>query len=1019
MDGSFNQERSTASSLFAKMDPDTISEKPKEDSAEGRAFRSQGLEDFLGNLAVLDQSVVIKEEKEEAAEKTKKKAKINVGARIMNKMLGRSSNKAEKMPVQSPTQPQLSPDPLVEKFKDIEDASDEDDIIQPSPYVDPLRYRLQPRREQANLNRNAIITSNPDSAVSGITIARNRGEAHLALFGPVENPDDTNTTTSLRENSLRNKPSRIRSSDVESVNFQEPIAFDPDEMSLAPLQSHTALSAPMTYEEQVDQFQQHDLEYVAKSIALNHSCRAAWKQYLESYSRGHFNLISPPPPPAMNSGFEYLPALFPPGESKRMMMSREYDILWPQWGQEKAGDLIRLAMKQFQTKYVSLSFFDEHYEIFKAENGYNTSHVDRTVSFAAHCLLSKDVLVILDTIGDWRFTNNPLTLDKPKIRFWAGAPMMSPCGEEVLGVFAIFSTKPRASFTPVERRELAEFTALVMKDLKLQVDAVVAVRQRSTPILDRESLINAPYRAQSIKSVVGLSGIDSNLVPPALSYHKGKTPKPKQSRVFIDRASQDALLHPSEQTPPSSAESSSGYFETPSSLMTQHNQVSGQFGMIQGQSFHNSMASYPSGIRVSSPRPFSSSDLTSLHPHPPNTPVQPVREADLSTRPKFDLDWNDFKNLTDEDCAEPYPQSASVAPKVIRRTRSDRFTGNSSMRPRFSHLESIASLAEYQNEFGMDGSGNGESYSDRRNAGYESDKVLTRQRSQNSEMSSSRSSQTSAAESSVGKYLNVPLARVSSSMTYATRNRSREVDNSPLIDLTTPPDSEEASLQTKDQRMIVYKKSATLRPNRISSNAPTVASTFSLSNETKIEAARSCSFHAQKLGYDLVYAIEIKPARQFMSEEEILAPNGLNMKTLAAFGLDHTLDMTPSIHIRALRARGGEHWSDAAGTRYQEGEYQSGYLIPIHSEGGPRAKRSTGIILGVFRKPRRVVTGEFPSAAAEMERLVAFGQVLMGIFRGKDRKQTRSNTESAFPANEAQELVLKTHSFNVSRSRPY
>lgn len=78
-------------------------------------------------------------------------------------------------------------------------------------------------------------------------------------------------------------------------------------------------------------------------------------------------------------------------------MSREYDILWPQWGQEKAGDLIRLAMKQFQTKYVSLSFFDEHYEIFKAENGYNISHVDRTVSFAAHCLLSKDVLVILDT----------------------------------------------------------------------------------------------------------------------------------------------------------------------------------------------------------------------------------------------------------------------------------------------------------------------------------------------------------------------------------------------------------------------------------------------------------------------------------------------------------------------------------------------------------------------------------------------------------------------------------------------
>ncbi|KAH9220095.1 hypothetical protein DL95DRAFT_456629 [Leptodontidium sp. 2 PMI_412] len=1017
MEDSFGQDKNTASSLFSKMDPDAISEKPKEDSAEGRAFRSQGLEEFLDNLAVLDQSVIVKEEKQQAVEKANKKAK-NMGARIMNKMLGRSSNKAEKITVQSATQPQLSAsEPLAEKFKEVQEASDEDDIIQPSPYADPLRYRLQPRREQANLNRNAIISSNPESAVSGITIARNRGEAHLALFGPVENPDDTNTTTSLRANSFRNTPSRIRSSDVESINFQEPIAFDPDEMSLAPPQGDMASSAPMTYEEQVHQYQQQELQYVVKTVAQDLSCRATWKQYMESYSRGHFNLINPPPPPPLNSTFEYLPAVFPPGESNRMKMSREYDILWPQWGQEKAGDLIRLAMKQFQTKYVSLSFFDEHYEIFKAENGYNVSHVDRTVSFAAHCLLSKDVLVILDTREDWRFTKNPLVVEKPKIRFWAGAPMMSPCGE-VLGVFAIFATKPRSSFTPVERRELAEFTALVMKDLKLQVDALTILRQRSTPILDRESLINAPYRAQSINSIVGLSGIDSNLVPPALSYHKGKTPKPKQSRVFIDRASQDALLHPSEQTPPSSAESSSGYFDTPSSLMTNHDQASGQFGIIRGQYFHNSMASYPSGIRVSSPRPFSSSDLTSLHPHPPNTPVQPVREADLSTRPKFDLDWNDFKNLTDEDCAEPYPQSASVAPRVIRRTRSDRFTGNSSMKPRFSHLESIASLAEYQQDFGMDGSGNEDSYNYRRNVGYEGDKVLTRQRSQNSGMSSSRSSRTSAAETSVGKYLNVPLARVSSNTTSA-RNRAREVDNSPLIDLTTPPDSEETSLQTKEQRMIVYKKSATLRPNRISSNAPTVESTFSLSNETKIEAARACSFHAQKLGYDLVYAVEIKPVRQFMSDEEILAPNGLKMKTLAAFGLNHTLNMTPSTHIRALRARGGEHWSDPAGTRYQEGDYQSGYLIPIHSEGGPRAKRSSGIILGVFRKPRRVMTGEIPSAAAEMERLVAFGQVLISIFRGKDRKQTRSNTESAFPANEAQELVLKTHSFDISRSRPY
>ncbi len=84
-----------------------------------------------------------------------------------------------------------------------------------------------------------------------------------------------------------------------------------------------------------------------------------------------------------------------------MSMCGQYDIMWPQWCQEKAGALIRAAMKTFGTKFASLSFFDERYELFRAENGYNQPHVDRAVSIAAHCLLSKDVLVVLDTKKVW------------------------------------------------------------------------------------------------------------------------------------------------------------------------------------------------------------------------------------------------------------------------------------------------------------------------------------------------------------------------------------------------------------------------------------------------------------------------------------------------------------------------------------------------------------------------------------------------------------------------------------------
>lgn len=54
-------------------------------------------------------------------------------------------------------------------------------------------------------------------------------------------------------------------------------------------------------------------------------------------------------------------------------------------------------MKQFNTCYAAISFFDGQYENFKAENGYQRRQIPRGVSIAAHALMSTDVFVVLDT----------------------------------------------------------------------------------------------------------------------------------------------------------------------------------------------------------------------------------------------------------------------------------------------------------------------------------------------------------------------------------------------------------------------------------------------------------------------------------------------------------------------------------------------------------------------------------------------------------------------------------------------
>jgi hypothetical protein len=54
-------------------------------------------------------------------------------------------------------------------------------------------------------------------------------------------------------------------------------------------------------------------------------------------------------------------------------------------------------MMKFQTRFASLSFFDETHERFRAENGYGQKEIARAISIGAHALYSSDVLVVLDT----------------------------------------------------------------------------------------------------------------------------------------------------------------------------------------------------------------------------------------------------------------------------------------------------------------------------------------------------------------------------------------------------------------------------------------------------------------------------------------------------------------------------------------------------------------------------------------------------------------------------------------------
>lgn len=89
--------------------------------------------------------------------------------------------------------------------------------------------------------------------------------------------------------------------------------------------------------------------------------------------------------------------MYPGFEVERRSLDESLDVFWWSWSQAMAGTIIRTVMRHFHTDTGSISFFDQDNELFKVENGYSKAFVARSVSIAAHVLLSDDVLVILDT----------------------------------------------------------------------------------------------------------------------------------------------------------------------------------------------------------------------------------------------------------------------------------------------------------------------------------------------------------------------------------------------------------------------------------------------------------------------------------------------------------------------------------------------------------------------------------------------------------------------------------------------
>jgi PAS domain S-box-containing protein len=150
---------------------------------------------------------------------------------------------------------------------------------------------------------------------------------------------------------------------------------------------------------------------------------------------------------------------------RRLEVLRDFNLIETA-PEPEFDDIAILAAGICETPIALITLVDETRQWFKSKFGLAIDQTPREVAFCAHALHGPDLLEVPDATQDRRFADNALVLAEPKIRFYAGAPLVAP-GGEVLGTLCVIDRVPR-KLTEQQGRALRVLSRHAMTEMRLR-----------------------------------------------------------------------------------------------------------------------------------------------------------------------------------------------------------------------------------------------------------------------------------------------------------------------------------------------------------------------------------------------------------------------------------------------------------------------------------------------------------------------------------------------------------------------